>query len=56
MDFYKEYGTHYIREAEMGGRKESMLSVSYCDFENNEEKKAEFEAKLLIPYNGAHSV
>ena len=25
MDFYKEYGTHYIREAEMGGRKESLL-------------------------------
>ena len=56
MDFYKEYGTHYIREAEMGGRKESMLSVSYCEFENNEEKKAEFEAKLLIPYKGVHSV
>ena len=56
MDFYKEYGTHYIREAEMGGRKESILSVSYCEFENNEEKKAEFEAKLLIPYNGVHSV
>ena len=56
MDFYEEYGTHYIREAEMGGRKESMLSVSYCDFENNEEKKAEFEAKLLIPFYGVHSV
>ncbi|XP_044175826.1 uncharacterized protein LOC122958821 [Acropora millepora] len=56
MDFYEEYGTHYIREAEMGGRKESMLSVSYCGFENNEEKKAEFEAKLLIPFYGVHSV
>ena len=56
MDFYKEYGTHYIREAEMGGRKESELSVSYCDFQNNEEKKARFEAKLLIPYKGVHSV
>ena len=56
MDFYKEYGTHYIREAEMGGRKQSMLSVSYCNFENNEEKKAEFEAKLLIPYKGVHNV
>ena len=56
MDFYKEYGTHYIREAEMGGRKESVLSVSYCEFENNEEKKAEFEAKLLIPYKGVHNV
>ena len=40
----------------MGGQKESMLSVSYCEFENNEEKKAEFEAKLLIPYKGVHSV
>ena len=56
MDFYNEYGTHYIREAEMGGRKESVLSVSYCEFENNEEKKADFEAKLLIPFEGVHSV
>ena len=56
MDFYKEYGTHYIREAEMGGRKESALTVSYCEFENNEEKKAKFEAKLLIPYKGVHNV
>ena len=39
----------------MGGRKESKLSVSYCGFENNEEKKAEFEAKLLIPYKGVHN-
>ena len=57
IDFYKEYGTHYIREAEMGGRKESLLGVSYCDFEEDEKKKAEFKAKLLIPYEtGLHSV
>lgn len=57
IDFYKEYGTHYIREAEMGGRKESLLGVSYCDLEEDEKKKAEFEAKLLIPYEGGvHSV
>ena len=47
IDFYKEYGTHYIREAEIGGRKESLLGVSYCDLEEDEKKKAEFEAKLL---------
>ena len=56
IDFYKEYGTHYIREAEMGGRKESLLGVSYCDFEEDEKKKREFEAKLLIPFKGVHNV
>ncbi|XP_068692206.1 uncharacterized protein [Montipora foliosa] len=56
MDFFKEYGTHYVREAEMGGRKESLLSVSYCDLTKTDEKKADFEAEILIPYKGAHSV
>ncbi|XP_068692210.1 uncharacterized protein [Montipora foliosa] len=56
MDFFKEYGTHYVREAEMGGRKESLLSVSYCELTETDQKKADFEAKILIPYIGAHSV
>ena len=56
MDFFKEYGTHYVREAEMGGRKESLLSVSYCELAKTDQKKADFEAKILIPYKGAHSV
>ncbi|XP_068695582.1 uncharacterized protein [Montipora foliosa] len=54
MDFFKEYGTHYVREAEMGGRKESLLSVSYCELTKTEQKKAAFEAKILSVSASAH--
>ena len=56
MDFFNDYGTHYIKEAVMGGRKESVFIVDYCSLEETSTFKIDFEANLLLMYKGIHNI
>ena len=56
MDFYNDYGTHYIKEAVMGGRMESVFSVDYCSLGKSSSIKANFEAELELMYKGIHKM
>lgn len=53
-DFFNEYGTHYIKEAVLGGRKESVFSVDYCSVAKSSSIRANFEADLKLMYKGVH--
>ena len=56
MDFFSDYGTHLIKEAVMGGRKESVFSVDYCSLEKSSSRKASFEGELKLMYKGIHDM
>ena len=56
MDFFNEYGTHFVKESVMGGRKESIFSVNYCSLEKSSSLKENFAAKLKLMYEGIHNI
>jgi hypothetical protein len=50
MAFFREYGTHYIVEAVLGGRQETVFIVNYCEISKEKARKIAFEAELKKPY------
>ena len=56
MKLFSEYGTHYLQEAVMGGRKESVFTIDHCLVKESSSKKHQLEAQLKIPYKGIHKL
>lgn len=55
-DFFNDYGTHYIKSAVMGGRKESVFSVDYCSLEKGSSLMGKLETSIKLIYDATHNI